>query len=485
MGDVRPLADSPPAAPAAVPTVVRAPARERWSWALYDFANTIWSMNVASLYFVTWLVADLGASNSATMWATSISSVLMAVAIPVLGAVSDARRRRKLWVVGFTLLSCAATAGIGLFGQSLLPLYGEAVVGGAVRPAGFHLAGVALVAVTLAYTVASFAYQAAQPFYNAMMPDLVPPDEYGTLSGFGTAVGYAGTIAGVMLVAPFFDGTIPLIGALPAGIVDTLRAIVPGTAHAGRVSTFVPTALLFALFSVPLVVFTRDHHPVRRPTRVAWREAFGEIARTVRDARRHPGSLRFILTSLVYQDAIGTVVAVLGIYAIKAVGFTQSAVNLIFTVLPVTAVLGSYVCGRVSDRIGPKRTLLGVLAGWVLLLLALIVFPTRTAFWIIGAAIGLIFGGQNVAERPMLLGLVPAEEAGRYFGLLLLSARAGALFGPLVWGYTIDWLEPAVGTGVAYRVGIGTIIAFFAASILVLRGVPDARSGATRRPPAV
>jgi hypothetical protein len=33
--------------------------RERVSWALYDFANTVFSMNIATLYFAAWLVADL------------------------------------------------------------------------------------------------------------------------------------------------------------------------------------------------------------------------------------------------------------------------------------------------------------------------------------------------------------------------------------------------------------------------------------------
>src|ERR671937_429925 len=142
-----------PAAPAA--EVARAPAVERYSWALYDFANTIWSMNVASLYFVTWLVVDLGASNRATMWATSISSVLMALSVPVLGAISDARQRRKPWVVGFTLACCGATAAIGLIGQTMVPLFGEAVLGGATRPASFHLGGAPLLWIAVAFTVAN------------------------------------------------------------------------------------------------------------------------------------------------------------------------------------------------------------------------------------------------------------------------------------------------------------------------------------------
>ncbi len=32
-----------------------APFGERVSWALYDFANTVFSMNIATLYFAAWL----------------------------------------------------------------------------------------------------------------------------------------------------------------------------------------------------------------------------------------------------------------------------------------------------------------------------------------------------------------------------------------------------------------------------------------------
>src|SRR5882757_7233077 len=86
-----------------------APIRERLSWALYDFANTVFSMNIATLYFAAWLVADLGHSNTLYATVNGIASALVVVSIPVFGAVSDATQRRKPWVMGFTLIACLAT----------------------------------------------------------------------------------------------------------------------------------------------------------------------------------------------------------------------------------------------------------------------------------------------------------------------------------------------------------------------------------------
>lgn len=462
-----------PVADGEIEVVSAAPARERWSWALYDFANTIFSMNVATLYFAVWIVSDLGVSNSAVAVGNGISSLLVALSIPVFGAISDATHRRKPWVVGFTIAACAATAAMGILGQTLVPLIGDEVVGGATRAASWALPVPALFAILATFVIANYAYQGALPFYNAMLPELVPLRQMGRLSGLGTALGYVGSIVGVALVKVFFDGSLPGV-KLPPGIVQTLRSVVPFTAHGGRVATFVPTALLFLLFSIPLLLFCRDHlaGTVQR-TRVKWREAFADVARTVRDAKKHPGALRFILASFLYQDAMGTIISFMALYAVVAMGFAKGSEVTLFLVLTVPAVIGSYLSGLLTDRIGPKKTLMIVIGSWVVLLAAMILAPSQRAFWIVGFMIGLIYGGVSTAERPLLLSLVPDVEAGRYFGLMVLSARAAAVLGPFVWAFAVDGLTPGFGQGIAYRAAVGSVGLAMLIALFVLRKVPD------------
>lgn len=456
-----------------VRAVVRAPAIERLSWALYDFANTIFSMNVATLYFTVWLVSDLGVSNTLDAVASAIASILVVVSIPFLGALSDVRRRRKPWVVGFTVVSCLACALMGILGQRLLPLTGAEVDHPAPLPAGWHASGAPLFWVLAAFVLANFAYQAAQPFYNAMLPELVPIEEQGRLSGLGTAIGYVGSIAGVLLVFPFFNGSLPLIGHLSTGVMTTLHRVVPFTEHGGRVSTFLPTGLIFLFFSLPLFLVCRDHNPAPPGTPIDWRRAVREVGNTIRDARSHPGALRFIIASFVYQDAIGTIVGFMTLYAVKAVGFDKGSEITLFLVLTIPSIFGSYIYGHMVDRMGAKRSLMTTLVLWIVLLAVMIAVPGKNAFWAVGLAIGLNFGGVPTAERPVLLGLVPDVEAGRYFSLMLLSSRAAAIAGPLVWGITVDGLEGTFGTAIAYRAAVMTVAAMFVIAALILRGVPD------------
>jgi MFS transporter, UMF1 family len=170
----------------------------------------------------------------------------------------------------------------------------------------------------------------------------------------------------------------------------------------------------------------------------------------------------------------------MALYAIFAMGFKKGAEATLFVILTVPAVIGSYGIGRLVDRYGPKRTLSWVLTAWVVLLVAMTVIPTRGAFWIVGASIGLIYGGVSTAERPLLLSLVPDVEAGRFFSLMVLSSRAAAVVGPFIWALAVDGLTPSMGTGFAYRAGVATVAIGMALAVLMLRGVPDnsAKSGA-------
>ena len=413
----------------------RAPFRERASWALYDFANTIFSMNIVTLYFAVWIVAERGASNMAYSIATSLSSAVVLVAAPWIGAVSDASRRRKPWVVGLTLACVAATLALAALARASAPLW----------------------LLLAAFAAANVAYQLALPPYNAMLTELAPASERGRLSGLGTAVGYVGSIAGVLLVAPFVAGGL----GIPAG---------------GRAAAFAPTALLFLVCALPFFLFCRD--PLARPRterpRVPLRDIARELSAAFREARRHPGLLRFIAASYFYQDALGTAISFMALYAVVVLGLPAGGEIKLFVTLTIPAIAGAWAAGRATDRLGPRRTLRLVLLGWVAGLAAIALAPNLSSFWFGGFVVGFSFGGIWSAERPLLLTLVPPGDAGRFFGLLALSARAAAIAGPLLWAAIVDGLSAPLGRNTAYRIAVASLALMMVAALWLLRGVPDA-----------
>src|SRR5215210_8063572 len=92
-------------------------ARVAVAWALYDFANTIFSFAVVSSAIGLWLVSPdrFGErdGNFVLSVAVVVSVGLNALVSPILGALSDRGGRRLPFLLFFTLLCIVPTAFIG------------------------------------------------------------------------------------------------------------------------------------------------------------------------------------------------------------------------------------------------------------------------------------------------------------------------------------------------------------------------------------
>jgi UMF1 family MFS transporter len=359
------------------------------SWALYDFANTIFAMNVLTLYFALWVTEDIGARQSAFSLALSGSMLAVAATSPMLGAVSDRLGRRIPFLVGLVLTCVVFTSAIGQ-------------VGG-------------LVVALLFFAIANFAYQSGNVFYDSLLPTVSQEHNRGRVSGLGVGLGYVGTIAGILMVAPFVD-------------------------QWGRGAAFLPTALLFLLFAIPCFLFVKE---VR--TDVPWsarliKEGYIQLYHTLRNARSHSNLLKFIGARFLYVDAVNTLLIFMAVYVTQVIGFTDEQVRVLLIISTSFAIVGSFLYGRVVDHIGPKKTLTIVLIQWGVVFIAAATTVYSPVFWIIGAMAGIALGGTWTADRAFLTRLAPPAQMGEFFGLYQLAGRFAAVTGPLIWAATTDGL---------------------------------------------
>jgi MFS transporter, UMF1 family len=402
---------------------------EALAWALYDFANTIFSFAIVSFAMSLWAIRFLGEADG-TFWftaAVSASVLLNAAVSPVLGAMSDRVGRRKPFLAVFTVACIVGTALIG-FVDILLGL--------------------------VAFAVANFAYQAALIYYDAMLPDVAKPIARGRLSGIGVALGYCGTL---------------LVGILLLAGVST------DAEGESTAATFALVAGLFALFAAPLFLIV--HERARAGTRFSAADAarsWSQLGTTIRNAREAPGLLRFIVARFFYTDPVNTAIAVMSAFAVFAVGFTEGQALQVLLVLTVVAVIASFGWGMLADRWGPRRTLFAVLGTWAAGLVILTLFLSAVPFLIAGALLGAGLGGVGVVDRLMLLRLTPPERIGEMFGLYGLVGKFSAVVGPILYGAIVSSLLDTLGRG-AYQVAIASLFVLLLVGILILRGVPEGR----------
>jgi UMF1 family MFS transporter len=415
-------------------------ARVGVSWALYDFANTIFSFAVVSSAIGSWLVADERFGERDGNFVLSVAIVvsvgLNALVSPILGALSDRGGRRMPYLLFFTLLCIVPTLVIG---------WSPPVLG------------------LVLFVIANFAYQAALIYYDSTLKTVATPATRGRLSGIGVAIGYLGTI---------FAGLTLLI--LDVSVEN--RFFVAGA--------------LFALFAIPIFLFVRESGPIGRVSMADVAGSLGQLRTSVQHAREVPGLLRFLVARFFYSDAVNTIIVVMTIVTTKAKGFTDSQALIVLLSLTVAAVAASFGWGWLVDRLGPRRTLMIVLSSWAvgLILGAVSLSIDGTTgivlFLTAGAILGSGLGGVQVADRVLMVRLSPPERVGEFFGLYGLVGKGSQVIGQLLYGLTLLLFFDALGVG-AYQLAVLTLLGTMLLGAWLLRPVSDTWEGAGEVEPHV
>jgi UMF1 family MFS transporter len=422
-----------------------------WSWVLYDFSNTIFAISILTYFFPIWLASDLGAGPGLVNGAVAISSVFVVLTAPVLGAIADLRQKRVPYLVVLTVLAVLLTAGLGF--------------------AGGVLVGVAL------FVAADLAYQSANTFYNALLPAVAAGRGAGRVSGYGTGLGYFGTIL-ALVVLPLFVAQQDFLGFTIGGpevmrsLLGPLGGWIDPTEGANQ-NAFLPTAILFLLFSLPAFFFVPDP-AVRTPRPVRLGVAYRNVVATLRGIGDYAGVGIFILATVLYTDAANTAIANTALYGQQVFGMESAETTSLLLFSTVFAIVGSVGFGFASDRVGPKKTLVAVLVLW---LVAITLAAGAVAPWMLftaGPLVGISLGGTWTVSRVMLVALAPPEKLGEFFGLFSLAGKVSAVAGPALTALILFSLEGTIGTG-AYRIAMGSLAVIMALGIFLLLRVPDAR----------
>ena len=401
------------------------------SWALYDFANTIFSFAVVSGAIGLYLTAEFGRRDGGVLLAVSVavSVGINAIVSPILGALSDRGGRRMPFLLLFTVQCIAAT---------------------------FFIASVPAVLGLVLFIIANFSYQAALIYYDATLKTVSNPESRGRLSGIGTAIGYCGTVAVGLTIF-----------LLDVPVVDRFRL----------------AALFFAVFAIPIFLVVREPRRTDEPPITAGDviESFGQLRLTIEHARRVPGLGRFLLGRFFYSDAVNTVIVVMSVVTTEALGVSDRDANTILLGLTIVAIAMSFVWGAMCDRLGPKRTLIIVLGSWAVGLviggIAIGLGPSGLPpFLVAGAILGSGLGGVTVADRVLMLRLSPPERVGEFFGLYGLVGKGSQVIGTLLYGLILFIFVDRLGIG-AYQVAVLSLLVTMLIGVWLVWPVRDDWAG--------
>jgi len=424
--------------------------REVLSWSLYDFANTIYSMNILSLYFKRWVVEDLGRDGLYYDITYSLSMLLVGLIMPALGAFSDHSHKKKLFLLLFTLFCCIS---IGI-----IPLL----------PATLFLV------LIIVFGLSNFFYEGGMVFYNSLLYSVADGPNARLVSGFGVAIGYLGAIFGMIFVLPAVTGNI-------------FGIHIPGIEGTGKTGAFLPTAIFFFLFALPTFIWVKEKTGLP-DHKVEIKKAYREVWEGIKDTRKYPGVLRFLIADYFFEDAVATVILNMGIFSSIVLGFSDADLTIFLIISTISAMAGSYLIGRFSRNASLKHMMNVIISGWLVVLLLFAFIQDRILIYVLGSMMGALLGGLWTISRPLLAEMVPRGELGRFFGLYSLSGRAAAVLGPVVWGIIVYLFNPARPLGkeavslmglsqpaadkLPYRLAVISLVIMMSIGLFIFRKLP-------------
>jgi UMF1 family MFS transporter len=356
--------------------------------------------------------------------------VLIAVGSPFLGALADGRGRRKPWIALFSILLVAGLATLWL----AVPSAGSATVA----------------LVLLAFVIATASAEFATVFTNAIMPTLVPKDQLGRLSGTGWAVGYAGGLLSLAVMAGLIVAD-PQTGKTVLGLNPILELDLASREGDRLVGPF--AAVWFALFMIPFFLFVPDVRPAARALSTGNRGAGSELWDTIRSLPQHRDMLFFLIARMIYSDGLSAIFAFGGIYGASVFGWGATELGIFGIVLSLTGILGALIGGVLDDRAGSKTvilvSLLLLIAGALGILSVdktSVLFGTPVEPKAVGSGafssvgewtflafamlVGVVAAPVQAASRTLLARLAPPDKMTQYFGLFAFSGKVTAFLAP-------------------------------------------------------
>ncbi|MBG0833093.1 MFS transporter [Planomonospora sp. ID67723] len=421
--------------------------REQRGWYWYDWANSAFPTTVLTVFLGPYLttVAESAAKAAGSPYVpvfwfdvrpsayysfvVGAAAVLQIILMPMVGALADHTGRKKEIMGAFAYLGAGATVCFWF-------LSGDRYLLGGVL-----------------FLVASVAFAAAFVVYNSFLPEIATADERDGVSARGWGFGYLG-------------GGLLLAIHLALFLKHESFGIAEGDAVRLALAS---SGLWWGGFTIiPMLRLRNRRMPDRgsETTGQALTGSFRQLGRTLRDLRNYPLTLAFLVTYLIYNDGVQTVISFSATYADKELGLDQTVRIAAILMVQFVAFGGALLLGRLAASFGAKRVVMSALVAWTLVVAAAYFLPkgSATAFFALGFAIAIVMGGTQALSRSLFSHVIPRGKEAEYYSLYEISDKGSTFLGSFTLGLALQLTD-------SYRLGILTLVIFFVVGLAGLAAI--------------
>ena len=452
------------------------------SWAMYDWANSAYSLIITSAIFPAYYtfiapekVNFIGRTferSSLASYSISFSFLIIAILSPILSSIADYKGNKKAFMQFFCYLGSAACIGLTFVTKENVSL-------GII----FSIFG-------------SIGFCGSIVFYNAYLPEIAAEEDQDRVSAKGFALGYIGSVilmvvclAAIMLN----DGLHWGWGAWPTRL------------------SFLAVGLWWAGFAqITFKNLPPSIPSAQRPEKNILVNGFYELKKVWQQLGAYPVTKRFLRSFFFYNMGVQTVMYLATYFASEEIKMETSQLIITILIIQLVAIIGATMFARLSKRTTNLFTLGVIIIVWIVVCFSAFAIsrqakvlkpytsqivslekqkeasedsdgsiakqitvvreqmkpfekPISYEFYLVATVVGLVMGGiQSMSRSTYSKLLPPTKDTASYFSFYDICDKIGTVIGTLSFGYVAEFYG-GMGNSV-----LALMIFFFIGGILLL-----------------
>lgn len=390
-------------------------------WVLYDVGNSAFTLLVSTLipiYFKNMAnSAGVSASDSTAYfsYAISISTIIVAILGPMLGAFADNKDFKKPLFTFFLMMGVIACAGLSIPGT--------------------------LLAFLVVFVIGKVGFSGSLIFYDSMLVDITGNDRMDEVSSKGFAWGYIGSCV------PFIASLLLVLGASKIGLT-TLTAMT---------IAFLLNAVWWLAVSLPLLKNYKQVYFAAEKASVG--DSFVRLFKVFREIKNNKIILLFLMAFFFYIDGVYTIIEMATSYG-KDVGLNDSSMLLALLLTQVVAFPCAIIFGALARSFRTKNLISVCIGAYFFVALFALQLNTAFEFWFLATFVGVFQGAIQALSRSYYAKIIPKEKSSEYFGIFDIFGKGASFAGTMLMGVStqIFGTSKAGVAGIALMFVIGFII---------------------------
>jgi UMF1 family MFS transporter len=385
------------------------------AWYMYDWANSVYSLVIATAIFPIYWKA-VAVTNGSDMiefmgftiqnsvlysYALSFSFLMVALILPILSGAADYTGNKKIFMKVFVWTGGLACMGLYFFDN-------------------FDAIGWGI----FCSIMASIGYSGSLVFYDAFLPEIVTEDRYDATSAKGYSMGYYGSVL-LMIICFIIIENYQAFGILKPdeeGVAVRLTFILVGVWWIGF--AYIPFTIL------------PDNPYGQKPTGNIWSKGYEEIAKVWQSLSEQPDLKKYLTAFFFYNMGVQTVMYLATLFGTDVLHLETGALIQTVVIIQIVGALGAYVFSKLSMRKGNRFSLLTMIFIWIFICIGAYFIATPNQFYALAFVVGLVMGGIQSLSRATYSKLIPANtiDHASYFSFYDVTYNLAIVFGTFSYG---------------------------------------------------